>query len=543
MVTGQRTVLDGYDLTAMFTAGTDWLEKIVPEINSLNVYPVPDGDCGTNMLLTMRASLGEIDKVADRSRVFSVADAMATGALMGARGNSGVILSQIWRGLKEGFKEKTTVNARHIAKAFKKGAEVAYQALSNPVEGTILTVMKDAAAAANSEAAKPDASPLSVMEAAVKAARISVQNTPNLLDVLKEAGVIDAGGHGLYTFLEGAWLHLKGETEMHTPELLIDQLPAITKTTQVSYQEDPYGFCTQFMMKETSADINTVRNMLEEKGKSLIVVGDGNNIRVHIHTIEPENVIKSVSTLGTVFDIDVRNMDEQHEEFMLINQDKIANLQVAVVAVVNGDGMVKVFSDLNVSAIVPGGQTMNPSTLDLLQAVEKVPSQKVIILPNNKNIVPTARLVQTLTKKEVKVIPTETVPQGVSALISFIPENDMETNFEFMSESVKTVKTLEITYATRDTTVNNLKIKKGQVIGLLDGELLAANSAPDEVVFNLFKNIDLKDASIITVYYGNGIDQAAAEKMSTEIANLQSGIDIGTVYGGFPNYSYMISVE
>jgi uncharacterized protein len=542
MVT-QQTILDGNDLTAMFTAGTDWLEKIVPEINSLNVYPVPDGDCGTNMLLTMRASLGEIDKVSDRSKASSIADAMAKGALMGARGNSGVILSQIWRGIRDGLKEKTTVNASHLAQAFKRASDVAYQALTNPVEGTILTVMKDAATAANQEASGRNASPLSVLEAAVNGARASVKNTPNLLSVLKDAGVMDAGGHGLFTILEGSMLHLKGDMDHRSPEILSSTIPVSVKTAQAMYQEEAFGCCTQFMIKGRSLDIDLIRASLENMGKCLIAVGDNTSVRIHIHALEPEKVIEKARAFGTIFDVDVRNMDEQHEEFVLINQEKMINLHASVVAVVNGDGMLKVFSDLNVSAIVPGGQTMNPSTLDILQAVEGVPSDKVLILPNNKNIIPTACLVQTLTKKTVKVIPTETIPQGISAMISFIPENDMDANFEAMTEAIGTVRTIEITHSTRDTSVNKMKIKAGEVIGLLDGDLLASGNTPEEVIFKIFNSIELKDAELVSVYFGKGIQQPAAEKISDGIAALKPGIEVGTVSGGFPNYSYVISVE
>jgi uncharacterized protein len=542
MVT-QPAILDGNDLTAMFTAGTDWLEKVVPEINSLNVYPVPDGDCGTNMLLTMRASLGEIDKVADRSRASNIADAMAKGSLMGARGNSGVILSQIWRGMRDGLKEKTTVNAGHLANAFKRASEVAYQALTNPVEGTILTVMKDAAAAANAESSRHNASPLSVLQAAVNGARISVRNTPNLLPVLKEAGVMDAGGHGLFTILEGSMLHLMGETDHRTPEILSKTIPVSVQNAQVMYQEEAFGFCTQFMIKDHKLNIDLIRITLETMGRCLIVVGDSSSVRIHIHALEPQKVIEKAGIFGTVFDVDVRNMDEQHEEFVLINQEKTVNLHASVVAVVNGDGMLKVFSDLNVSAIVPGGQTMNPSTMDILQAVDRVPSDNVLVLPNNKNIIPTAKLVENLTKKTVKVIPTETIPQGIAAMISFIPENDMDANFQDMSEAIDTVRTIEITQSTRDSSVKNLKIKAGQVIGLLDGELLASGSTPEEVIFRIFEGIDLKDAELISVYFGKGVNQSDADKISSRIAALRPGIQTGTVSGGFPNYSYIISVE
>jgi DAK2 domain fusion protein YloV len=526
----------------MFAAGTSWLERIAPDINALNVYPVPDGDCGTNMVLTMRTSLAEAVQLTDGS-ISSTAEAIAKGALMGARGNSGVILSQIWRGFSQGLGEKKTITAMDLAQALQKASETAYLALSNPVEGTILTVIRDAASAAVLEASSSDASPVLILEAAVNAARASVVNTPNLLAVLKDAGVVDAGGHGLYTFLEGALLYLKGDTDKRSPELLTSQLPSVAAPPQISREEDSYGFCTQFMVRGESLDIAELRNVLEDMGKSLMVVGDSSTIRVHIHTQNPDGVTKIASSFGPLFDIDIRNMDEQHIEFLLLHREKMMDVHTAVVAVANGDGIVKVFSDLNASAIVPGGQTMNPSTFDILQTVEELPTDNIILLPNNKNVIPTALLVQSLTKKNIKVIPTETIPQGISALITFIPEDDFETSTEQMAEAITTVKTIEIMRATRATRLNSLNIEEGQLIGLLDGELLAAGDTPEDVIFQLLPLIDLEQAGVITLYHGKDANQIEAGQISNKISERYPGLEIGVVDGGQPNYCYIISVE
>ncbi len=538
----RRVTLDGRDLRAMFAAGTSWLERIAPDINALNVYPVPDGDCGTNMVLTMRTSLAEAVQLTDGS-ISSTAEAIAKGALMGARGNSGVILSQIWRGFSQGLGEKKTITAMDLAQALQKASETAYLALSNPVEGTILTVIRDAASAAVLEASSSDASPVLILEAAVNAARASVVNTPNLLAVLKDAGVVDAGGHGLYTFLEGALLYLKGDTDKRSPELLTSQLPSVAAPPQISREEDSYGFCTQFMVRGESLDIAELRNVLEDMGKSLMVVGDSSTIRVHIHTQNPDGVTKIASSFGPLFDIDIRNMDEQHIEFLLLHREKMMDVHTAVVAVANGDGIVKVFSDLNASAIVPGGQTMNPSTFDILQTVEELPTDNIILLPNNKNVIPTALLVQSLTKKNIKVIPTETIPQGISALITFIPEDDFETSTEQMAEAITTVKTIEIMRATRATRLNSLNIEEGQLIGLLDGELLAAGDTPEDVIFQLLPLIDLEQAGVITLYHGKDANQIEAGQISNKISERYPGLEIGVVDGGQPNYCYIISVE
>lgn len=537
----QEVTLDGHDLKAMFAAGADRLEKIVPDINALNVYPVPDGDCGTNMLFTLRASLEETTRVVN-GNASAMAEALARGALMGARGNSGVILSQMWRGLAQELKEKGIVDVRDLARALQKAAETAYLALSKPVEGTILTVMRDVAAAAGQESTSPDASSVSVLTAAVNAARASVMNTPDLLAVLKDAGVVDAGGHGLFTFLEGALLHLKGDTDNRSPELLSQPTPQLTASMAAVQGEESYGYCTQFMLRGQGLSTARLRSALEGLGESLIVVGDVSTIRVHIHTLNPEAVTGLASSFGRVFDADIRNMDEQHQEFLLMNRGR-TSLPSAVVAVVNGDGMVNVFADLGVAAIVPGGQTMNPSTNDIFLTVEEVPSDNIILLPNNKNIIPAALLVRELTRKNLRVIPTRTIPQGISALISFVPEEDFEANLAQMEAAIDTVRTIEITRSTRDTKVNGLEVKGEQFIGLLDGELLAAGKGPEEVIFQLLARLDLSQASIVTLYFGKDASENEAKQISARICKLYPVLDVGVVKSGQPNYHYIISVE
>lgn len=533
--------IDGHVWKSMFAAGVRWLEKIVPDINALNVYPVPDGDCGTNMTFTMRASLAEAEKCSEVS-VGAVTEAIATGALMGARGNSGVILSQIFRGLKQGLAGKDEMTGKDLADALREAATTAHDALSHPVDGTILTVIRCAAEAAEAAAADNAASPVSVMEAVITAAREAVIDTPNLLDVLREAGVVDAGGHGLFTFFEGALLELKGETDGRSPEVLASLLPVLD--TQVDSDEDEaYGFCTQFMLKGNNLDIARLRGELEGMGKSVIVVGDESVIRVHIHTPEPDAVIARASGYGKVNDIDIGNMDEQHQEYLLVKRDKKAPLPIAVIAVVQGEGMVKVFTDLGVAAVIPGGQTMNPSTMDFLETIVELPSDNIILLPNNKNVVPAAQLVQTLADKNVRVVPTETIPQGIAALVAFVPELDFVENIAEMMESYRTVRTIEVTRSTRDTKVADLEIKNGQIIGLLNGKLLAAGDNATSVVLDLLERCRDRSMEIVTVYYGKETDEAAANALAAEIGKACPGLEIGVVAGGQPHYPYMISVE
>ncbi len=539
----QKATLSGKDLKEMLIAGTGWLEKIVGDINALNVYPVPDGDCGINMLLTMRSSLAEAAGLDEEAGISSVAEAIAKGALMGARGNSGVILSQIWRGLSEGMGTSETIDSRGFARALKKASEVAHHALSNPVEGTILTVIKDAASAAGENAQDYGSSPISSIEAAVDAARVSVKNTPNLLQVLKDAGVVDAGGHGLYTLLEGALLHLKNDMDNRSPELLNSGAVMPVQTPQVTREEEPYGFCTQFMIKGEDLQLAGLKKNLEKMGQSLIVVGDSEAIRVHIHTMKPDEVLKVASAYGKPVDIDINDMDEQHIEFLVLHQEKMTKQGTAIIAVVNGDGMMSTFSDLGVSAIIPGGQTMNPSTMDMLQTIEEVPPDNIIFLPNNKNVIPAAYLAQSLTGKNTRIIPSETIPQGISALIAFIPEDDFETNVEEMTEAISAVSTIEITHSTRTTTVNGIDIKEGEVIGLLDGNLLSTGSDPEVIILQLLEQIDMNEKVILTLFYGKDTDTSEAEKIGSRIGELYPGLEIGIVDGGQPHYEYIISVD
>ncbi len=537
----QKSLLDGRTFKEMLAAGADWLAKVHGNIDALNVYPVPDGDTGTNMLLTVRASLESIQSASNGS-ASSVVTAIDRGALMGARGNSGVILSQIFHGLAKELQGHDTIETHNLARALERASETAYGALSNPEEGTMLTVIRDVANAAKIAASCEDASTTSVLTAAVSAARESVINTPNLLPVLAEAGVVDAGGHGLFTILEGALLYLKGETNGSSPELLCRQQPLITHTAEFSHEDDYYGFCTQFMVNGKDLSAEVIRKALQDLGESLIVVGGSSTIRVHIHSRDTEAVTATAASFGEVVDVDIRSMDEQHQDFLLI-KNKGVNHQTSVVAVVNGPGLVNAFADLGVAAIVPGGQTMNPSAMDILNTVEKVDSDAVIILPNNSNVVSTALLVKTLTNKHITVIPTKTIPQGIAAMIDFVPEADFETNATQMASNIDAVKTLEITRATRTARVNGLKIESGQFIGLIDNKLLVACNTPEEVVFELLNRLDMDSSCVVTLYFGKNTAKDVVENLCNTITSRYPNLSVGSVNGGQPDYQYIISVE
>jgi DAK2 domain fusion protein YloV len=542
----QTKSVAGQELREMFSAATSWLEKSSADIDALNVFPVPDGDTGTNMMLTMRSTMEEAYRAPDHS-VSGITKAMARGALMGARGNSGVILSQIWRGLALGLEGKESFNAADLANALQESVVMAYEGLSNPVEGTILTVMKDAAAAAKAQVDEGNDDIIAVLEATVSAAGDSVANTPSLLKVLREAGVVDAGGQGLYTILEGALRYLRGEMELmrlRRPQIIVSELPHITPMTQtVGVDEVPYGYCTEFMLKGEKLEPETIRKKLEKKGESLIVVGDDSAVRIHIHTLEPGNIIRFATKLGTMHQVSIRNMDEQHQDYLEMQKERMLTTDTAIIAVASGDGLNDVFASLGAADVVPGGQTMNPSTKDILQAVEATLTDKVIILPNNKNIVSTANQVQSLTKKTVHVVPTKTIPQGVVALLAFDYEAEFKTNAQIMEKALSSVRSIEITRAVRSTKVNGLKIKRKQPIGLLDSDLVAVGDSNLDVVNQVLAKVDLDNAEVVTIYYGADAEPAEAEQIGASIREQHPQLQIEVIRGGQPHYSYIISVE
>jgi len=538
--------ISGQELREMFVAATAWLEKSVSDIDALNVFPVPDGDCGTNMLLTMRSCIEEAYQAPDRS-ASAVAQAMAKGALIGARGNSGVILSQIWRGLAQGLAEKESFTGTDLADALSRASMVAYKALSNPVEGTILTVIREASAAAQAHASAVSDDVGSVMEATVGAAKESVANTPTLLPVLMEAGVVDAGGQGLYTILEGALYYLRGEVEqlkLRRPWMIASSVPLAARAPQMlTVEEVPYGYCTEFLLRGEKLDPDKIRRRLNDKGECLIVVGDDSTIRVHIHTLAPGNVIRYATSLGTLHQVSMRNMDEQYQDFLEMQKERMPAADIAIIAVVSGDGLTEVFRSLGAAAIVLGGQTMNPSTKELLQAVESVVSDKVIILPNNKNIVLTAGQVQSLTEKKVEVVPTETIPQGVATLLAFDFEADFETNTQIMKKARSTVKSIEVTRAVRSTQLGKLSIKKKQAIGFLDGDLVAVGDNTTDVLNEVLARLGLEEAEVVTIYYGADTEAAEAEQVSASIREQNPQLQIEVIRGGQPHYNYIVSVE
>jgi DAK2 domain fusion protein YloV len=536
---------DGQTLKDMFASGTAWLEKSAPDINAINVFPVPDGDTGTNMLLTMQFALGEAKSNSD-NQASSVAKSLAHGSLMGARGNSGVILSQFFRGLAKGLEGKAHFDGGDFARALAGASRAAYKGIVNPVEGTILTVLKDASKAAQ-EAVKDGDALVSVLDAAVKSAEESVARTPSLLPVLRDAGVVDAGGQGLYVLLDGALQFLKGESykiQYRKPRLVVAETALVPRAAQRPTQlETPHGYCTNFVLEGQNFDLDKIEKGLKKKGQSLIVTGDDTLVRVHIHSFEPSEILKYATKLGKLHEITINNMDDQYAEFIKMQRERMPSVDIAMVTVATGDGFFELLNSLGNIIIVPGGQTMNPSVNELWQAVESAPSDNIILLPNNKNIVSAASQVESLTSKKVKVIPTRNIPQGIAAFLAFGYDLNLEQNAKAMEKAINKVKAIEVTRAMREARLNGLEIKKGQFIAILnDEDLIAKADKAGDVILEALGKAGAEKAGIVTIYYGEEIQGAEAEEIAQEIRD-RYHTEVEVVYGGQPHYDYIISLE
>jgi uncharacterized protein len=385
------------------------------------------------------------------------------------------------------------------------------------------------------------------LESTVTAAGESVARTPRLLKALKDAGVVDAGGQGIYVLLDGALRYLKGETEnmrLRKPQMIVSDMPLTVPLPQMQgVQEIPFGYCTEFLLKGEDMNPELLRKRLESKGESLIVVGDENAVRIHIHTLDPGHIIHITSKIGTLHQVSIRNMDEQHQDFLEMQKERMPTTDTAVIAVAAGAGLVDVFGSLGAAGVIPGGQTMNPSTKDILQAVEAAPSDNVIILPNNKNIITTAAQVESLTHKKIKVVPSRTIPQGVVALLAFDYEADFKTNAEIMEKALKSVKTIEVTRSVRNTKVNGLVIKRHQPIGLLDDELVAVGETDLDVINKILGKIDVDSVEVATIYYGLDTPDAEAEEVSGSVTQQYPHLQVELIKGNQPHYNYIISVE
>ncbi len=543
------SVVDGERFKRLVYAGLVWLRQHQEEINALNVFPVPDGDTGTNMVLTMQSAWEEVAGL-EENNVGQVAHRVAHGALMGARGNSGVILSQIWRGMARHLDNKEWLTASDLAAALEEGVRTAYRGVIRPVEGTILTVAREAAEEAARAAGRT--TDLSVvLERAVRRAWDALARTPDLLPVLAEAGVVDAGGQGLCVILEGMMRALRGE--------VMDE-PAIAAATAggpafaaEAVPEEEYGYDVQFLIVGQNLDVEAIRRDIDAMGTSTLVVGDAETVKVHVHVPDPGVPLSYAVRLGSLRDVVVEDMQAQYREFVRAREQArpapaltVAGApprEVGVVAVVSGEGLEKVFLSLGASAVVPGGQTMNPSTEEILRVVESLPAPKVVILPNNGNIILAARQAQELSRKEVAVVPTRSIPQGVAALLAFNHQAGLEENAAAMARAAEDVRTGEVTTATRDAQLNGVTVRQGQIIGLQDDQLVVSGETVDEVVEALLEKMDVADREIVTLYYGAGVRQEEAEALAAHLQEKYPDQSFEVVYGGQPHYFYILSAE
>jgi uncharacterized protein len=545
------SVFDGQNLKKALLAGAAWLEVNREAINDLNVFPVPDGDTGSNMSATMQAAIREIVDSDDTSAA-TIAARVAHAALLGARGNSGVILSQILRGLAAGLDKKQTFSAPDLALALQEAQRLAYRAVLKPVEGTILTVVRETAEAAQVSAQHGD-DLVTLVQEVVMAARQSVARTPDLLPALKEAGVVDAGGQGLCTILEGIWHYVRGEvgatgvaaSPAHTmsPEMGV-------KKGRVTIDEE-FGYEVVFLLRGEKLDVEKIRQTITDMGGvSTVVAGDEKLLKVHTHTEQPGTILDYGVSLGSLLDINIENLQEQSltyaaesEAEHAVEKAQQVTQQIATVAVVAGPGFENVFRSIGLTAIVPGGQTMNPSTEELLKAVDAVGPEQVILLPNNSNVMLSARQVVGLTSKTIYIVPTETMPQGIAALLGFNFEADFESNCKAMTEAAKNIQTAEITTAVRTAQIDGVHVREGDYIGLVNGDLAIAGQDIDHVIHETLQRMHIERYEIVTLYFGEDVTQQQAEETARHIKEKYSHLEIEVVDGGQPLYAYILSAE
>ncbi|MBA3469175.1 MAG: DAK2 domain-containing protein [Herpetosiphonaceae bacterium] len=534
--------INGLTLLQVFQAAAAWFTHNVAAINALNVFPVPDGDTGTNMNLTLTAALKDVQP--DPS-VAVVAERIYRGALMGARGNSGVILSQILRGLSQGLANQAECTPEIFVQALEQASATAYKAVIKPVEGTMLTVIRE-----TSEAARaiytPEIDWVTLLSGTLQGARASVDRTPTLMKLLRDAGVVDAGGEGLYVLFEGATAFVRGE-QLERTASATDQFAMAFEDI---HSEDDFGYCTNFMIEGANIPYEDVRQTLADMGTSVVAVGDEQLMKVHIHLLRPGDALNYAVQWGSLSAIEITNMDHQRRDLHAAAAMPLASAksnepvnELGVVAVAPGEGFRRIFHSLNVGAVVTGGQTMNPSIQDLVDAIDGLPQQVVVVLPNNSNIILAAQQAQQLTTKQVQVVPTKTVPQGMAAIFALNYAVSIEENVAAMQRAIRDVATAEITTAVRDATVNDLAVRSGQTIGLLDGKLVESGDDPNEVISQVLSRMELADHEILTIYYGEQCSAKKAEALAAQITVRYPELGVEVQSGGQPFYDYILSAE
>ncbi|MED9947452.1 MAG: DAK2 domain-containing protein [Peptacetobacter hiranonis] len=532
----------------MFVSGANNLQNSKDLVDKLNVFPVPDGDTGTNMSLTISYAMKELEKVGEDD-ITKIAKALSKGSLMGARGNSGVILSQIIRGIGKSVEGKDKLSTVDLAKALKGGSDTAYKAVIKPVEGTILTVIRETAEYAV-KLAKRENNIEKFLGKVVREANVSLENTPNLLKNLKDAGVVDSGGKGLTLILEGFYLAIVGKSVVPaTAEKAELKNVSLSSADNTSTDDIKFGYCTEFILESDKIDDAGIRDIMLGYGDSLAVVGDEGVIKVHVHTNEPGNVLQEALKYGQLLTIKIENMRMQHENILegvaenAEYEEPVEEKEFAFISTSMGEGLASIFKDFGVDHVIEGGQTMNPSTEDFMKAIDKIHAKNIFILPNNSNIIMAANQAKELSDKNIIVIPTKNIPQAVSALVGFNPEATAEENEANMIESLSYVKSGQVTFAVRDTVMNGIEIREGNIIGIAEKELIAAGDEVDEVTKKLVEKLVDEDSAIITLFYGEDVTEEQAEELRGELEEKFEDIDVELYYGGQPLYYYLISVE
>ena len=541
-----RLTIDGRRLRELVRAGYFWLKQQEEVVNNLNVYPVPDGDTGTNMMHTMRAAWEAIANL-DEPHVGLLTKAVSNGALRGSRGNSGIILSQLWRGFARSLDGKDNMDAQDMAAAFREASKTAYGGVSTPVEGTILTVSRETADAVE-YAAKDTFDMRRLMEVAAESAYESVQRTPSLLKILKEAGVVDSGGYGLYIILAGMVRHLNGQA--------IDENTSTTHSATTGnsehglpQQEGGWGYDVQYLIyapKGKALDVASVRRDIEAMGDCPLVMGDVDVIKVHVHVPDPGVPISYGAKLGSLRDVVVEDMQAQSEDFgeeKASSNEQLPEVDVAFVTVASGEGIANTFKDIGARVVIAGGQTMNPSLDDFLDAIKQARAKHTVLLPNNGNIVMTAQQAAQLSELPATVVPTKTIPQGIAAAIAFNFGGDAESNINTMNAAAKNVITGEVTLSTRNVTLNGVTVREGQTIGLINDKLAVAGESPLDTLLATLDNAGAATHELITLYYGNNVTQDEAQQVLEQVRAAYPNQQVDLYMGGQPHYYYIAGIE
>ena len=537
-------------LRRMLISGGKMLEVNKNKIDSLNVFPVPDGDTGTNMSLTMMSAIREVCSVSSNSMEV-IAEKLAKGALKGARGNSGVILSQLLKGIANGISTKSEIDAKTFAKAFKSGVEIAYGAVAKPKEGTMLTVSRIMAETALEISKKPILM-TDFFEQLVKSGEEILARTPDMLDVLKKAGVVDSGGYGIVTIFKGFLLGYKGEEITGAEDFEVREVAAQVASEQANIDytlldDIEFGYCTEFFIiniykKTTLVDIDKLRQKLNEIGESTLVIGDLNLIKVHVHTNKPGVALTYALELGEIDKIKIENMLEQNRE--LKAKYEAERKPIGLLAICAGKGFNDIFKDLMVDQVIEGGQTMNPSADDIAQAINKINAESVIIMPNNKNIILAAEQSRALvSNKQVFVVPTKNVPQGLAATLAFNPDLTVQENLKNMTAAIPSVKAGSVTYAVRSSQIDGIEFHEGDIIGLDSNRILTKGDNPEAVTTELIEKMKEADHEILTIYYGKDVKESEAEKLCDDLREKFEDCEIDMHYGGQPLYYYIFSLE